>query len=115
MKEIENLREELCKHDWATLKSHYPDADETFLAEACFYATFIYEVLWKGLGFPADFENLVFATKVNGKPLGWAIGLMVYQVDKMPVDVAVDPDIMNKISYTPARGQSVKKITVEVG
>jgi len=114
MRQIEALREELCSNDWLTLKKAFPETDDDFLAQACFYATFIHEVLWKGLGFPQDFENLVFATKVRGKPLGWAVGLMIYQVDKMPVDVTVDPDIIDKITqYIPPHGREIKHVAVE--
>jgi len=75
----------LCMNKWEDLKSRFKDTDEDFLATACFLGSFIYGVLTIGLGFPSDFENFIFSDLVDGKPLGWAPGLMLYKVDKMPV------------------------------
>jgi len=75
----------LCMNTWDDLKARFKKTDEDFLATACFLGTFIYEVLTTGLGFSPHFENFIFADSVDGKPLGWAPGLMLYKVDKMPV------------------------------
>jgi len=79
----------LCTSKWKDLRKRFHKADEDFLAQACFLGMFIYEILTTGLGFSEDFENFIFAHKVNKSPLGWAPGLMVYQVDKMPVTCSV--------------------------
>lgn len=78
----------LCMNSWEDLKLRFKKTDEVFLGQACFQGTYIYEVLTTGLGFPKDFENFIFADTVNGKPLGWAPGLMIYKVNQMPVVVA---------------------------
>jgi len=75
----------LCMTSWEDLKSRFKKTDEEFLATACFLGSFIYGVLTTGLGFSTDFGNFIFADLVDGKPLGWAPGLMLYKVDKMPV------------------------------
>jgi len=82
---IKKYADLLCSSTWEEVQERFPKADDDFLAQACFLGTFIYEVLTRGLGFPDDFKNFIFASKVNKHPLGWPTGLMVYQVDKMPV------------------------------
>ena len=56
----------LCMNSWEDLKSRFKKTDDDFLALACFHGSFIYGVLTKGLGFPEDFENFIFADKVKG-------------------------------------------------
>merc|ERR1712079_160935 len=78
MRQIEQYQHDLCTSPWHVLKKEYPRTNETFLAESCFYSTFILEVLGKGLGFDErhDHHKLVFANRVGNYPLGWASGLM---------------------------------------
>jgi len=109
---IKKYTEMLCYNTWEDLKTRFSAADEDFLAMGCFYGTFIYEILTMGLGFREDFEHFIFADKVNKRPLGWAPGLMVYQVDKMPVicptcdHQQVDQSTVNATSgYEPVQGK----------
>jgi len=83
--EIKKYADILCMHSWEDLKEKFKKTDEAFLGTACFLGSFIYGVLTTGLGFPDDFDNFIFADQVDKKPLGWAPGLMVYKVDKMPI------------------------------
>jgi len=82
---IKKYADILCMTAWEDLKLRFKKTDEDFLATACFLGSFIYGILTTGLGFSNDFENFIFADRVDGKPLGWAPGLMLYKVDKMPI------------------------------
>ena len=54
--------------------------DNAYVPEYCFSAAYVVTLLTEGLGFPADTDRVTAPLRVQGTPIGWTLGALLYEL-----------------------------------
>jgi len=73
----------LCSLSISVLNSIFARVEDDYSrTHLCFHATFAYVLLTFGYGLEEEQNNIVFKTSHSGKPIDWAVGAMIYEINQ---------------------------------
>ena len=79
--ELESLARPFCAQSWNRLVADDPSvADNPYLPNYCFSAAFVVTLMTDGFGLPFTTERVHAPIKVQGTPVGWALGALLYEL-----------------------------------
>lgn len=70
-----------CARDWQAWVAKEPDvAEDPFLPKYCYSAAHSVALLVDGFGFPADTDRITAPLRIQGSPIGWTLGALLYEL-----------------------------------
>lgn len=79
--EIAAAGRELCARDWNAWVAREPAiAGNPYAPLYCYASAHIEALLADGFGFPADTERITAPLRIQGAPIGWTLGALVYEL-----------------------------------
>ncbi|MCP4200711.1 MAG: hypothetical protein GY769_02100 [bacterium] len=70
-----------CARDWVSWVADEPGiAGDPYLPNYCYAAAHIVTLLTDGFGFPADTDRISAPLRVQGTPIGWTLGALLYEL-----------------------------------
>jgi apyrase len=79
--EMEIAGRAFCAKDWRLWLVDEPSvADNPYVPNYCYAAAHIVTLLTDGFGFPADSDRISAPLRVQGAPIGWTLGALVYEL-----------------------------------
>jgi len=75
-----------CNETWPNIRKKHSTVPVKYLSKNCFSGVYIYEILTYGFHFKKNSDRVTFKRKVNGKEVGWSLGLMVNTTNLIPTE-----------------------------
>jgi len=113
VKDLEKVAQDFCKLSWDDAQKKYPKASASYLKSYCFRGSYIIALLNDGFHYPPTEKSLVFSNKVENTQMGWTLGLLLYQIQLVPVSLpsAENCDVVTAASQS---GNTVYAVGVPV-
>mmetsp|Transcript_32404 Transcript_32404/g.52434 ORF Transcript_32404/g.52434 Transcript_32404/m.52434 type:complete len:520 (+) Transcript_32404:82-1641(+) len=76
-----------CSLKWEDAIKSFPNEKPKYMKSTCFKGIYIEELLLHGFHFPRDEKKLVFSGKIGQEATGWTLGLLLYELQLVPIAV----------------------------